>query len=192
MRWFALLTSFVLGCGSEDHGLTPAPSPTNPVAVTPTQPSAAMFKPLPSRLTSQVFENEFLKIPPTLVFGIELPLEPFNYGGRETRTEVRLDHIRFAVTALRELAGREFRFPVNPSPGYIDGSVYVGDAHDPADVTRIKFGSLSGGKLPAEIDIQFDFEYEGNDELGKPHFTWNVMLDLDPKALEKVAEGFKK
>ncbi len=151
-----------------------------------------MLKPLHGRLSSHIFENKSLNIAPTVVFDIELPLEKFEFDGEETDTSVRMERIRFKVDGWRELAGREFRFPVNPESGYIDGSVYLGAAHNPADVTRIKFGELSGNRLSAEIDIQFDFEYEGLDELGKPRYTWRVTLDLDPEALDKVASDFKK
>ena len=191
MRRCVLLVFFALGCGSGDRGSVPSPPP-EPFAANPLAAGVAMFKPLPGRLTSHVFDNEFLNIPPMLVYDIELPLEPFDYKGQATRTEVRLDRIRFGVTAWRELAGREFRFAVNPTPGYIDGSVYVGGAHNPADVTRIKFGPLLGNKLTAEIDIRFDFEYEGVDGLGTPSATWQVVLELDTEALDKVAAGFEK
>lgn len=136
---------FAIGCGSEDQRSSSTPS--NPITEIPQPADDVMFKPLPGRLTSQVFENEFLKIAPAIVYRVELPLQPFNYKGQETRTEVRLDFIRFGVTAWREVANQEFRFPINPKPGYIDGSVYVGGAHNPADVTRIKFGPLSGNKI---------------------------------------------
>jgi hypothetical protein len=73
------------------------------------------------------------------VYDIELPLEPLEYNGQRVETSVSLSRIRFGVTAWRQVASREFRFPVNPTQGYIDGSVYLGGAHNPANVTRIKF-----------------------------------------------------
>lgn len=151
-----------------------------------------MLKPLPGKLTSQVFENKSLNIRPAVVYGIELPLEPFKLQGSDVNTSVRLDRIRFGVAGWRDLIGREFRFPVNPRPGYIDGSMYLTGAHCPADVTRIQFGELAENRLPAEIDIRFDFEFEGPRELGRPSYTWQVILDVDPKALDRVEEEFKR
>ncbi len=148
------------------------------------------FAPLPGRLTARVFANLRVGLPATLFFDIEIPLQPFEFDGELQKTAVRLDFIRFPVSDWRQLQNREFRFPVNPQPGYIDGSVYLGDAHNPTDVTRIRFGPLAGRSLQAELDVRFNFEYEGPVELGKPAATWTVPLSFDPAQLDcAVAEA---
>jgi hypothetical protein len=44
------------------------------------------------------------------------------------------------------------------------------------------FGPHSGNQITAEIDIRFDFEYEGLRALGKPSFMWQVVFNFDSKA----------
>jgi len=148
------------------------------------------FAPMAGRLTARVFSNPHVGLPATLFFDIEIPLRPFEFDGALQTTAVRLDFIRFPVSDWRQFEDREFRFPVSPRPGYIDGSVYLGEAHNPCDVTRIRFGPLAGRTLQAELDLRFDFEYEGPAELGKPAATWTVPLAFDPAQLdEAVAEA---
>lgn len=147
--------------------------------------------PFTGTLKNYVFENEFLNIAPAVVYDIDLPIRPFDYHGVMQETLVCLCRIRFDVSDWRRLANCEFRFPVNPTDGYVDGSIYLGDAHNPADVTRIHFGHSDGDILEAEIDIQFDFTYEGLSELGKPKYKWKVALQLDPDALDSVIREAK-
>ena len=58
---------------------------------------------------------------------IEIELEPFELDlddyYESVNTSIRLDGINISVDP-RELEGKEYRFPVNPDPGYIDGSIY--------------------------------------------------------------------
>ncbi|MFE9694974.1 hypothetical protein [Micromonospora sp. NPDC005806] len=42
---------------------------------------------------------------------------------------------------LAALTGRTVDFPINPHPGYIDASIYLGGRHNPVGITRIEFGS---------------------------------------------------
>jgi hypothetical protein len=135
------------------------------------------LEPLTGSLTSYLFENAFLNILPAIVYDIDLPMRPFEFEGEVQDTSVGLSRIQFDGLDWRDLAGREFRFPINPTEGYVDGSMYLGGVHNPADVTRIRFGSLDGTMLTAELDIQLDFTYEGPGYLGKPHYTWNIVLE---------------
>lgn len=137
-------------------------------------------------MTARVFENPHAGIPPTLFFDIEIPLRPFKYQGEMQKTSVQLNFINFGVKDWRDLPGKEFTFPKNPTEGYIDGSLYLADTHNPADTTRIRLGALKGKTLPAEVDIEFDFTYEGPAELGKVRVTWQVELSIDPSELDRV------
>ena len=191
MRLWPLLALAFIGCGPNG----PAPvEPAAPAVTGEPQPKreTVVLKPLPGELTSKVFDNEHLKIAPAIVYGIKIPFAKFKYQGSEVGTSLRLDRIRFAVAGWRELSGREFRFPVNPEDGYIDGSVYLGGAHNPADVTRIKFGELAEGRIPVELDVRIDFEFEGLKGLGKPSYTWQTELHFDPKELDGVTASLKK
>ena len=107
-------------------------------------------------------------------WAIEVPLVPFSAidpvdpdtfhpgatGPTLIETAIRLDFISLPATDLAGLTGRRFDFPVNPHDGYIDGSVYLGGAHNPVDVTRIEFGSASGDHIEAVLYATFDFTQE--------------------------------
>jgi hypothetical protein len=143
-------------------------------------------------LTARIFENRNIALPPTLFFDIEIPVEPFEFDGETQDTAVRLDFIEFDVTDWRQLSVRTFGFPTNPTPGYIDGSMYLAGAHNPADVTTIRCGTVENNLLKAEIDIQFDFTYEGPEELGVIVVSWPVELVLDPSQLDAVFADAKR
>lgn len=148
-----------------------------------------VLNPKRGTMTARVFDNPHTGIPPTLFFDIEIPVRPFKYKGKMQRTEVLLNFINFRVADWRELPGREFTFPTNPKKGYIDGSMYLDHAHNPADTTRIRFGPLKGKKtLPASLDIEFDFTFEGPEQLGKVAVTSQVDLRVEPEELDKVIE----
>jgi hypothetical protein len=107
-------------------------------------------------------------------WAIELPLLPFSAinpvdpdtfhvgtaGPVLIRTAIRLDFISLPGTELADIAGRRFDFPVNPDDGYIDGSLYLGGAHNPVDVTRIEFGPADDDHVEAVLYAAFDFTQE--------------------------------
>jgi hypothetical protein len=102
-------------------------------------------------------------------FSIEIALEPFELEGEEVETSIRLDAIELDVEHARELEGRTFAFPTNPEEGYVDGSVYLGGAHNPVDVHEIRFGRLRGRTIDAAFRVTLDFEYEGVGFATTPH-----------------------
>lgn len=75
------------------------------------------------------FPVELLKPLPGVFFDddlgmdIEVPLSPFTLDDDLVDTSIRLDGISLPTTDLRALSGKEFQFPVNPTHGYIDGSI---------------------------------------------------------------------
>lgn len=145
------------------------------------------FKPLPGTLDAHLFENPRIGLPLTLFYHMELPIEPFTFRGEVQRTRVSADMIRFPVRDWRAIVNREFTYPVNPKDGYIDGSIYLGHAHNPADITRIALGALTGDTLAAELDITFDFNYEaGAPDWGVFSVMWPVQLRCDPAALDAL------
>ena len=95
---------------------------------------------------------------------IEIPLDPFPGVLEEepmVETSIRLDLVDLGVEDVDKVEGRTFTFPVNPEPGYIDGSVYVSFAHNPVDVTEIRFGSWEGERIEATFRMRMLFEFEG-------------------------------
>lgn len=76
------------------------------------------------------------------VFDIVIGLQPFDLDGKKVSTEFRLDGLALPVDGPSSWAGKAFDFPSNPEPGYVDGSIYLRHAHNPADLTRIEFGEF--------------------------------------------------
>ena len=135
-------------------------------------------------LTARVFENKKVGLKPTLFFDILMPVEEFEYNGEPQETAVVLNFIKFAVEHWRDLEGRTFSFPKNPTDGYIDGSLYLEAAHNPVDVTEIRFGAFEGSHVNAEFKLEIDFTYEGPEELGVVPLSWSVDLEFDEAALD--------
>ncbi|MCC5824877.1 hypothetical protein [Alkalimonas sp.] len=94
---------------------------------------------------------------------IEVDVAPFelNLDGyaENVDTCIRLDCVRIPRNPV-ELEGKEFIFPINPVPGYIDGSIYFFAAHNPVDVTKIVFGNIQSKKLPITLETNWVLEYE--------------------------------
>jgi hypothetical protein len=104
---------------------------------------------------------------------IEIQLQPFELEGyavdpddesNTIRTSISLSDIHLPVRQLSKLAGQTYRFPVNPTPGYIDGSIYVGGVHNPVEVTELCFGKLIRDteiEVTATMRMLFEFEDSG-------------------------------
>lgn len=136
---------------------------------------------------SQIFENPHIGLNPTLFFDIEIALSPFHFEGEEEQTSVILSFIKLqGVADWRSIEGKTFQFPVNPEEGYIDGSIYLGHTHVPADVTSISFGAIESGSVTCRLKIQFDFSYAGLENLGTPLVEWNVCLNVDEAQLDSI------
>lgn len=60
---------------------------------------------------------------------MEVLLKPFEYfdgeGTKLEKTSVVLPDIDLRPQAAAGLAGKTLKFPINPTAGYIDGSVYM-------------------------------------------------------------------
>ncbi|MCE9560849.1 MAG: hypothetical protein K8U57_02230 [Planctomycetes bacterium] len=95
-------------------------------------------------------------------FDITLSLQPFTYDGELVDQALVFRRVKMQASRVEELAGRSFEFPVNPSPGYVESSVYLWSAHNPVDVRRITFGSMNGDVIAAEFALRFVFDYEGS------------------------------
>lgn len=61
---------------------------------------------------------------------------------------------------LSNYIGKTITFPTNPNDGYIDGSVYLLNAHNPVDVSEIKFLKIEKNTIELELTMKFHFEYE--------------------------------
>src|SRR6185436_17732351 len=88
----------------------------------------------PGTISGFLFENRHIKLPRTLFHSIEVPLQSVD---KRTKTAIQLDFIQLPdlpFRGYRALVGRTLKFPINPKPGYIDGSVYLDGEHEPIDV----------------------------------------------------------
>jgi hypothetical protein len=92
---------------------------------------------------------------------IHIPIAKFVLDGEIIDTAIRLDRISLAST-LNNMIGKNISFPINPAEGYIDGSIYLKGAHNPVDVTEIKFLKLEDSLITIEITMHFNFEFEGS------------------------------
>ena len=70
--------------------------------------------------------------------------------------------------------------------GYIDGSVYLDEAHNFADVSRLSFGPIESGRISCCVKVAFDFVYEGPEELGILGLEWDIHLTFDEQQLDRV------
>jgi hypothetical protein len=84
--------------------------------------------------------------------------------------------VTLPTTDILTLSGHTFRFPTNPEPGYIDGSMYVEHTHHPVDVTLVRFGPVSGRIVQAEFELLFVFEFEGLDDYRNTPWTLRTSL----------------
>jgi hypothetical protein len=136
-----------------------------------------------------------------LFYALEIPVDltldrppndpeffPHKAGPHSGHSDLRLDHISLGLIDWRNLPGREFRFPVNPEPGYIDGSIYLQSNHNYADATRLSFGPLQPDGLVLSLDVAFDFsliDAAPSDLPASVQVTWDVMLDVDAQELDR-------
>jgi hypothetical protein len=93
---------------------------------------------------------------------IDIPLSPFDLPGHgRIETSLRLDSVTLPSPDPAALAGQTLRFPINPDPGYIDGSIYIGAAHHPVDVSQIVLAAITGDCVCIQFTARIAFTFEG-------------------------------
>jgi hypothetical protein len=119
---------------------------------------------------------------------IHIPIAKFVLDDEIVDTSVRLDRISLATT-LNNMIGENIEFPINPSEGYIDGSIYLRETHNPVDVTSIKFIKLEDSLITVDLTMNFNFEFEGT---GLKNETIIKQLDLiwETELLLKMEKNF--
>jgi len=105
---------------------------------------------------------------------ITILIKPFVWDAEITDTSIRLDGIELPSVHLADLAGKSFTFPINPEEGYIDGSIYLGSAHHPVDVTALSFPRARDGGLSVVVRGTYVFEHEGLADLRNTPFTFGA------------------
>jgi len=118
-----------------------------------------LCKPKPGTMQARLFSNYHIKLPVTLFYDIEIPLEPFDsgldYEKQPCKTSFNLNFIKFPVRDWQDFAGQEFELTQDDS----EGGIYVGD-HSPVYINSIKFERLSSFWFKIDCKLFCDFEYE--------------------------------
>jgi hypothetical protein len=93
-------------------------------------------------------------------YTIIVPIEKFKLDEEIVDTTLWFDRVLLSEP-LQSYIGKTVLFPVNPTEGYIDGSTYLRGAHNPVDISSIKFVEVENKILTAEFTMTFVFEFEG-------------------------------
>lgn len=125
-----------------------------------------LLQPRPARIHGQAGD-----------FSIEIPMAPFLLDGEEVETSIRLDGVNLPSLELGLLQNRAFRFPSNPEAGYIDGSIYLGAAHHPVDVSLISFGTGTSRGIPMVVQAQLVLEHEGLADFANTDLTLHTQME---------------
>jgi hypothetical protein len=94
------------------------------------------------------------------MYHIIIPISKFIFENNILETSIHLTQVALPNDLLNCI-GKTVIFPINPNEGYIDGSIYLAERHNPVDVSEMKFINFEKNKLIAEISMFFDFEFEG-------------------------------
>lgn len=116
---------------------------------------------------------------------IQLEISEFFDGNeiRSEKTSIVLPEIDLGKQNAEELEGKLLSFPINPTDGYIDGSIYIDNRHHPIDVTKIQFLDFIEDNLRANISTNIALSFEG---LGEYQDTpWTFELSFPNSVLNK-------
>lgn len=111
---------------------------------------------------------------------ITIALRPFALEERTVDTCIRLDGIALDMAGPRRHADSYHRFPVNPQPGYIDGSLCLLHRHVPLDVTELSFGMPGEDRMPMQLTGTLVFSAAGIATWPDTPLTLDFVLDLPP------------
>ncbi|MFK3781510.1 hypothetical protein [Agrobacterium sp. NPDC089420] len=98
---------------------------------------------------------------PSGLSSISVGLATFEFDAEIHDTALRCDQIDLDLTDLSALSGKSFTFPVNPEPGYIDGSIYLFGVHVFFLTQRLSFGSAGDETISLRIEGILEFSSSG-------------------------------
>ncbi|MBT2118893.1 hypothetical protein KK141_11290 [Dyella sp. LX-66] len=98
---------------------------------------------------------------PSGLASIAIRLAPFEFDGETHDTSLRCDQIDLDLDDFFALAGKSFRFPFNPEPGYVDGSVHLFGVHVLFLTKCLSFGHLGEESIPLKIEGVLEFSNSG-------------------------------
>lgn len=94
------------------------------------------------------------------IYRIDIPISKFFLDDEVIETSIILDQIQLP-DSIDKLIGKELTFAINPVEGYIDGSIYLRNVHNPVDVSKLVIKDLKNKMLDVELHLHFVFDYEG-------------------------------
>ena len=136
-----------------------------------------LIVPKGGKIDGLIFENDYVNIPMTLFYSIEVELETFEIDNEITDTSLILDFISFNINDLKELENRAFDFRIYPEKNYIDASVYILWTHHPVSVSKLTFGKIDNGYIA--ITINYNIEYLHSNVQDSMVRTLSTILKLD-------------
>ncbi|MBV9865635.1 MAG: hypothetical protein JO316_09815 [Abitibacteriaceae bacterium] len=110
-------------------------------------------------------------------YSITIKLLPFHDGEETINETLRIDKLPLLAERIEELPGRQWAFPSNPQPGYVETSIYMWTVHNPIEVESIRFGKIENGYIEAELQTRFVFEYEGGHSNLNKTFTLPLKIE---------------
>lgn len=117
---------------------------------------------------------------PSQQAAITIALRPFSLDGQPVDTVIRLDCIALDMSDPRSHAQRSHRFPTNPQPGYIDGSIYLQHRHVPLDVAELSFSTPGEHGLPMRLAGMLAFSAAGITDWRDTPLELAFALELPP------------
>ena len=145
------------------------------------------------KINGLIFENDYVKIPMTLFYTIEVELEDLKIDDEVIGTSLILDSIIFEINDLKELENKSFDFPMYPETGYIDASVYIFWTHHPVSVSKITFGKIDNGYIAVSIDYNIEYLHSNVQDLVFRTLSTTLKLDklsICSKILEPIQDNF--
>ncbi len=153
------------------------------------------FVPAEGKLGQLIFEDPGAGITPRLEFFIEIAFQPFEIDDEEMKPLFRANNISIpGVRSWQALEQSNHEFPWAPKPGSVDGAVLLFGVHNPADVTKLEFGSVSNGRIAVNFSTEVDFEVEADrDDLEQVELSFKMPLTIEPlrvaTSIEKRCQG---
>lgn len=92
---------------------------------------------------------------------ISVGLAPFQFDTETHETSLRCDQVELNLDDFPALAGKTFEFPLNPEPGYIDGSLYLFGVHVVFLTKSLSFGQIGEETIPLRIEGTLEFSSSG-------------------------------
>ncbi len=112
-------------------------------------------------------------------FKMQIVLNSFMFENKKTETSISLDFIPLNIQNIDELENKTLEFPLNPESGYIGGSIYLFNVHNPFDIKKIEFGKIINSTIETSIyyDIVFEYEKTGYENIIDKKMTFPLSIE---------------